>query len=130
MNAYITADKVGTIINEEILAPLQVELTAMSKRHIRQVIREAIPTNKWCKDDWIKETMRLQEDYPANVFRKISTIDTAIPYGLQKSLADLLINSQMFVTVYYTDEPFGSERCMDIRALFGEVDNQVRLGTV
>jgi len=129
MNAYYLADKVAEVVNEEVLAPLGVKLTANAKRGVRQVIREGIPTNKWCKNDWITEVMRLNDDYIDNMFRPIKTIDTAIPQAFQKSLDDLGINPMMWVTVYYDGESMSMGVCMDIRTVFAEVDNAVRLGT-
>lgn len=45
------------------------------------------------KGDLIKKVLKLDD--------RIKTIDSAIPYDVQKSLIDLGIKADMYVTVYY-----------------------------
>ena len=123
MNAYTTAQKVLGLVKEEFGTQ---NVSGELRREIRVLIKKAVPTEMWCKGDYIDDIIRMidDEDNRYNNGKEIKTIDTAIPYGLQKSLNDLGVDYRMFVTVYYMD---GSAESLDIAGLWATMQNVGRL---
>jgi hypothetical protein len=120
MNAYTTAQKVLGLVKEEFGAQ---NVPKRLREDIRTLIKRAVPSEKWCKGDYIDDVIAMNND-DLSQGKRIKVIDIAIPYGLQKSLNDIGVDSRMFVSVYYMDDEV---EYLDISGLWATMQNVGRL---
>ena len=120
MNAYTVAHRVIGTIKAEI-GEGNVPMTL--RREIRRIVRAEVPSDKWCKGDWIEEIMFMAGDRHLNG-KHIKTIDIALPEKTRLDMHHAGVNYQYFVTVYYED---GTVEYADVMGLWARLDNMGRL---
>ena len=120
MNAYYLA--------RQIIQKIEIEygcdaVPTQLKREIKREIKGAVPTEKWCKGDWIEDIMFMAGDRHLNG-KRIKTIDIALPEKVRLDMKNLGIDYSYFVTVYYEDN---TVEFADVMGLWARLDNMGRL---
>ena len=118
MNGYRLAQNVVDLLKAEYG---DCNVPTKLRREVRREI--TVPTEKWCKGDWIEEIEFMGRDSYING-KRIKTIDIALPEKVRLDMSNLGVDYRYFVTVYYEDK---TVEYADVMGLWARLDNVGRL---